>query len=59
MCPLYRQNEGAYKDKGGGGHILGIVDTTESSELIEVSFHKSKMGLDDHVTAHLAYKHMS
>jgi len=37
MGPLYRQNEGASKDKGGGKHVLGIVDTTESSELIEDS----------------------
>jgi len=37
MCPLYRQNEGAPKDKGSGKHLLGIVDTTESSELIEGS----------------------
>jgi len=37
MCPLYRQNEGAPKDKGGGENVLGIVDTTDNSELIEDS----------------------
>ena len=37
MCPLYRQNEDTSKDKGDCEHLLGIVDTTESSELIEDS----------------------
>lgn len=37
MRPLYRQNEGAPEDRQDE-HSLGIVDTTESSELIEDSF---------------------
>jgi len=37
MCPLYRQNKGTSDGEGWGWHVLGIVDTTESSELIEDS----------------------
>ena len=37
VCPLYCQNKGALKDKGWDEHVLGMVDTTESSELIEDS----------------------
>jgi len=59
MCPFCCQGKG-----GAGGAmrrlgVLGIADTTESSELTRRTIHQSDTGIASHVMAHLAYRHMS